>query len=636
MIQQLSLAFVALLSVHNTGNGGSGGAGVSAFNLTVLHFNDFHARFEETNVHSGNCHQRDAEAGKCYGGLARLYQTIEDIRRRPENQNTIVLNGGDMYQGTIWYSVFKWKPMVQFMNKFKFTASALGNHEFDDSPDGLLPLAQKANFPLVCANCDFSEMPEFRNLVKPYHIANVGGKKIGIIGYLTPDTRNIASTGRMLLRDEIEAVRKYANQLKGEGVNIVIGLGHSGYEKDKEIAAEIPEVDLVIGGHSHTFLYGDKKRGGGLQQQQLPSRERPHGPYPTIVKQAKTGKKVLVVQAYAFTKYLGRMDLNFDDDGNITLFNGKPILLDSSLPQNEDILNDLNEWKLKLGDVQRQVVGESKVLLEGEGVRMRESTLGDFLTDAMLDYFRVKHLPSGDNPEYRVSIFNSGGLRSSIEAGNVTEGDVRTVLPFGSSYDSFVIKMRVLKQALQYSASRLSQDGSTGAGAFLQVGGMKYTIDLSKPINDRVVKVEVQHPDEPGLFVPLADETPILVISNNYIASGKDGYTMFEGDRMKQYTVGPLDVDVFEAYLKKKSPVTQQLDGRIKIINPQVVQDRTAAYGDDFASDDVISDRSNANDNGSSKTEALASASSKSFYLKRNELILVTTTALLVSWWCLL
>ena len=124
-------------------------------------------------------------------------------------------NAGNLFQGTVWYTLFKHEAMIPFMNKFNMTACALGNHEFDDSPDGLLPLAKKAQFPIVCANCDFTEIPEFRGLIKPYQIVEVDGRKIGIIGYLTPNTRNIATTGRMLLRDEVNTLTKVSNQLKG-------------------------------------------------------------------------------------------------------------------------------------------------------------------------------------------------------------------------------------------------------------------------------------------------------------------------------------------------------------------------------------------------------------------------------------
>ena len=137
----------------------------------------------------------------------------------------------------------------------------------------------------------------------------------------------IAKAGKMLIRNEIESVRKYAEQLKGEGVDIIIAVGHSGYRKDKELAAKVPDLDMVIGGHSHSFLYPESKR--------WPSREKPVGPYPTVVVQPKTGRKVPVVQAYAFTKYLGYLELEFDDQGEVVSMSGDPILLDSKWPQSK-------------------------------------------------------------------------------------------------------------------------------------------------------------------------------------------------------------------------------------------------------------------------------------------------------------
>ena len=110
--------------------------------------------------------------------------------------------------------------MIPFMNMFNMTACALGNHEFDDSPDGLLPLAKEAQFPIVCANCDFSEIPEFHGLVKPYHLVEVDGRKIGIIGYLTTDTKAQAvitnsKKQSVKLKDEIASMTEIAITLKG-------------------------------------------------------------------------------------------------------------------------------------------------------------------------------------------------------------------------------------------------------------------------------------------------------------------------------------------------------------------------------------------------------------------------------------
>ena len=122
---------------------------------------------------------------------------------------------------------------------------------------------------------------------------------------------------------EVKALREQAAKLKSEGVNIVIALGHSGFEMDKKIAAEVPGIDVVVGGHTNTFLYTGEP----------PSSEQPEGPYPMMVKQEATGKMVPVVQAYAYTKYLGILRLQFDDEGELLSVGGSPLLLDSSIEQ---------------------------------------------------------------------------------------------------------------------------------------------------------------------------------------------------------------------------------------------------------------------------------------------------------------
>ena len=112
-------------------------------------------------------------------------------------------------------------------------------------------------------------------------------------------------------------------------MDIIIGLGHSGYTRDKEIAAQVPHLDIVIGAHSHTFLYDVKSKG------LPPSIEHPKGPYPTMVTQKMSGRRVLVIQAYAFTKYLGKVTLDIDQGGEVTSIDGRPILLDSKFKQSE-------------------------------------------------------------------------------------------------------------------------------------------------------------------------------------------------------------------------------------------------------------------------------------------------------------
>lgn len=153
-------------------------------------------------------------------------------------------------------------------------------------------------------------------------ILTVNGVKIGIIGYLTPDTRIISRTDNVMFLDEVQSVRREAKELKHKGVNILIAVGHSGFKTDKRIAREVEDIDIVIGGHTNTFLYSGKQ----------PDREIPEGLYPTEITQ-KSGRKVYVVQAFAYTKYLGNFTVTFNDKGEVSNISGNPILVDSSIEQ---------------------------------------------------------------------------------------------------------------------------------------------------------------------------------------------------------------------------------------------------------------------------------------------------------------
>lgn len=178
----------------------------------------------------------------------------------------------------------------------------------------------------MTANLDLSKEPKLRAAknLKKSTIFFIRGWKIAVIGFLTPETMSISKTEDVIFRDEVQAIQEEIERIKDEheDVKIFIALGHSGYTMDKKIAEEVEDIDLVIGGHTNTFLYNGKE----------PDIEVPSGLYPTVVKQP-SGRKVYVVQAYAYTKYLGNLSIDFDSQGEIENIIGSPILVDSSIPQ---------------------------------------------------------------------------------------------------------------------------------------------------------------------------------------------------------------------------------------------------------------------------------------------------------------
>lgn len=209
------------------------------------------------------------------------------------------------------------------------------------------------------------------------------GHKIGIIGYLTPETQLISYSRGVKFLDEVTEIRKEVKKLQSQGIKILIAVGHSGFSVDKKIAKEVDGIDLVIGGHTNTFLYTGKQ----------PDIEMPEGIYPTEIIQ-KSGRKAYVVQAYAYTKYLGNLTVDFDKEGEITSVLGEPILIDSSIEEADDVLAELEKWRPALDNLAKQEIGTTTVLIDGDSksCRRQECNFGDLLTDAMVYYVRKKKL----------------------------------------------------------------------------------------------------------------------------------------------------------------------------------------------------------------------------------------------------
>ena len=311
-----------------------------------------------------NCRIDDKREGKCFGGVARLQTAIKNLKT--SNKNVLWVSAGDFYQGTVWYSHFKWRVVARFNNLLNFDAITLGNHEFDDGVRGLVPFLQNQTTPCVVSNIDIRDTPEMRGLCQPSVVVTVGNRRIGIIGYLTRETLEVSNPGKLIITDEIEAVTKEAQKLHSQGVDIIIGLGHSGYEKDIEIATKVPFIDVVIGGHTHSFLYPEKLKN--------PSNNIIEGPYPTIVTKAD-GKRAAVVQAYAYTKYLGHLNMTFNDNGDLVSWKGLPLLLDGSIEEDPEIKQELDTWKIELNKIGKDLVGFTDVVLFN--TREGESNIGE-------------------------------------------------------------------------------------------------------------------------------------------------------------------------------------------------------------------------------------------------------------------
>ncbi len=219
---------------------------LNAQELTILHFNDTHSHIDP---------QRSGDY-KGRGGVIEQAAYIEGVRAEEGKKNVMLLHAGDYGQGTSYFTELGGDIEIDVMNSLKFDAVCLGNHEFDNGIEELARRLRNLKCPVVCANYDFSDTA-VRDLVQPYVILKKAGRKIGIIGLLT-DVKKVvdkAIASQLTYQEPAPIVNELAEYLKDEkGCDFVVCLSHLGYEEDKELAGQIDNVDLIVGGHSHTLL----------------------------------------------------------------------------------------------------------------------------------------------------------------------------------------------------------------------------------------------------------------------------------------------------------------------------------------------------------------------------------------------
>ncbi|TCL69708.1 5'-nucleotidase C-terminal domain-containing protein [Rhizobium sp. BK251] len=524
----------SLLSVSMLALGTS--AALADYELNILHINDLHSRIEPINKFDSTCSAEEESKNECFGGVARLKTAIDQRRQALQGKNTLLLNAGDNFQGSLFYTTYKGAAEAEFLNDMKFDVMTVGNHEFDDSEDGLATFLDKVQFPVISANVLAGDGSKLGDRIKPSIVLDVGGQKIGIVGAVTNDTEEISSPGpKVLIADDVQTITAAVQDLKSQGVNKIIALTHVGYPRDLEAIAKIPDVDVVVGGHSHSLLSNTD-----------PTAE---GPYPTMVDNPG-GYKVPVVQARSYSKYLGDLVVTFDDNGVVKSATGDPILVDSSFTPDPAIVARVAELAKPIEELRNKVIGSSEGPIEGDRTvcRVKECSMGNLVADAILD--RTK------DQGVSIAIQNGGGLRASIDGGDVTQGEVITVLPFQNTLATFQLTGADVRAALENGLSQIEE----GGGRFPQVAGLKYSFDKSKPAGSRLVSVDVK---EGNTFVPLDPAKTYGVASNNFMRGGGDGYSVFKTAGKNAYDYGPDLADVTAAYVAAHSPYKPYTDGRV-------------------------------------------------------------------------
>lgn len=510
----------------------------TGFTLAVLHLNDFHSRIDEISRNTTNCTPSDSEANSCYGGSSRLATAIRQHRAAHEQDGrpVLTLDAGDQSQGTLYYTTYGGRAEMQMMNAIGVDAMTVGNHEFNRGPENLARMIDEAEFPFVSSNIAVTEGTPLHGKLQPHLIIEREGEEIAILGVTTPDTVFLSSPGDdVTFADEIESLTSAVAEMQAQGISKILVLSHVGFVRDQQIAAAVDGISAIIGGHSHTLMSNTVE--DAVE-------------YATIV-ESPSGRAVPIVQAFAFSQYLGDLTLEFGEDGAVVSASGDTVLLDATYAPAEDIEALIEPLRAPIEEMTRRPVAELAAPIDGsrETCRAQECEMGNTVADAMLAEVAAQDI--------RIALANGGGLRASMGAGTATLGDVLTVLPFQNTLYTLDVTGATLVAALEHGVNGVEE----GAGRFPQVAGVRFRLDLSVAPNEgRVSEVEVM--GESG-WDPVDPDAIYGLVTNNFMAGGGDGYSMLRDGGSNGYDTAIDLAEVLARYLSDNEPFAPAIDGRI-------------------------------------------------------------------------
>jgi len=499
--------------------------GPAQFALTILHTNDTHAHDESFR-----------ERGEMVGGLARIAYLVHSIKN--SDKNVLAVDAGDFFQGTMFFQKYKGEVEVNLFNSIGYDVVALGNHEFDAGIDNLVKQLLVASFPVISANLDLSGEQNLAKLVKPSIVKEVNGEKIAFVGVITPDLEHIAvNLGKAKVKahgDEwIRPIREEVAARKNEGINKIILVSHCGVELDRELAASLEDVDVVVGGHSHTRL------------------DEP------IWVHHQNGADAAIVQTGSYGRALGRFDLAFDDKGQLVKPDCHYHLIDITEKVKEDptVVAYLKDKVLPLLAFRHQIIGVADGAFDNY-FRMIpwDSALGDLVCDALAE--------SASGYGAKIALQNRGGIRARIEKGPISEEKLQEALPFDNKAVCATISGATLLKALERSV------GGPLGGSFLDVHGLKLGYDPQKPRGGRIVFAFAEGED--GHWDRIDLEQTYKVVVNDYTFNGGEQYD-FKSAQNIVLSENRI-ADVMRDYLIKHKHVKPLLPNRIVPLTDGLVQ----------------------------------------------------------------
>ncbi|MEB2330571.1 MAG: 5'-nucleotidase C-terminal domain-containing protein [Ignavibacteriaceae bacterium] len=488
--------------------------------LQILHWNDMHSTNTPYEVK-----RKDRKTGEekryTVGGTSGVLGYINKFR----NPNTLVLNAGDDYQGSPISTITRGFSQVHLLNLFNLDAFTIGNHEYDYSWQSLDSALKLANFDYLSANIFNENLNRLEG--KAWIVKEVNGIKTGIIGLNSPELLQLTlpeNMGGIRILDSDSVISVAIKQLKAENVNLIVLLTHAGVETDKLFAEKFyGDVDLIVGGHSHTPIF---------------NAENINGTY--------------IVQAGSRGRWIGKVNLEIDIDKD-TIVSFSSELVETVYDQSINDSNAENIVKKMLADIEPQmqeVIG----YLETDWKRSytQESNLGQWQADA------IRKRTGTD-----ITFLNAGGIRKDLPAGEIKVVDIWEINPFGNNIVKFEVTGKTLKEMVENNLNiSMNEIKNAGSSDKLVVSGVEilYNPDNFEADGDLLVSLKVNG-DE------LSMERSYSISTNNYMAAQFRKYFGEVEQSINIINTGLIDRDVILDAVKEQKRINSVLEERIKTVS---------------------------------------------------------------------
>ena len=508
--------------------------------LLILHTNDIHAHLLP---------YVDSK-GETVGGAAARAAVIARLRGGGESvprgvgprAKTLLLDAGDVFQGTPLYNAFRGIPDYRSMSQMRYDAGAFGNHELDDGPAWWLRARGEAKFPILTANVFVSgdsawaaslapvakelrkgarwiggvrvpDSASLRHVTDPYRILDVDGVKVAVLGLTTGDIVSIVSrprNGGVAVADPIAVAAILVPELRKKA-DLVVALTHVGVDEDRALARRVPGIDLIVGGHSHTFLW---------EPVLVPNRN------------ANGYGGTMIVQAGRWGERVGRVAVALSPEG-VRGLTGSLIPVRPSEGEDPVVVAMLQPYRDSIAVITDKPVFTTRARIPSSGLEEGDTPLGNWVADVILE-------TAGAN----VAIINSGGIRAPLPEGTVTVGDVYTVLPFDNTIVTVPMKGWQIRELFDFIARRYGKHG------FAQIAGAQFKVRRGRATDIRIGGR------------PLDSNRTYRVATIDFLYTGGDGYTMFEKAGLAEQT-GKMTHDAAVEFLRKHPDYEFKKRGRI-------------------------------------------------------------------------